>query len=414
MSARVACGAALCLLAAGCGSKTGLDVPELIEPPPPPPPCIELPDDPLANVTIDLATEAELKRADVFFLIDTTRSMEREIGEIRARLRDRLAPAIYAEIPDTYFGVGTVADFPLDPYGESGDVPFTMMRQLTRDLAAVQGAVDLIRLGSGGDAHEAQLEALYQVATGEGLGSFIRPSFGCPGGGFGGACFRDDAFPVILLFTDAPMHGGPVTGNGYRSDVMPRPHSYEQTIAMLRANNIRVLGLWSNVDDVLREDLVELVRDSGGVDSNGNPLVFNIGTDGERLDTGVADVLREYARSVIFDIGAVPLDPTPDDGVDVTGFVEEITPLYAVPMSGVDNIDVMARTFVGVISGTQVIFQVTLRGGSIAPGPTAQRFRLQVDFRTGGSTYIDSGFVDLVIPGLDGTGCEDLPPIDGQ
>lgn len=398
-----------------CGSKTGLDVPELIEPPPPPPPCVELPDDPLENVTIDLATEAELKRADVFFLIDTTRSMEREIGEIRSRLRDRLAPAIYAEIPDTYFGVGTVADFPLDPYGEQGDAPFSMMRQLTGDLSSVQGAVNLIRLGSGGDAHEAQIEALYQVATGEGLGTFIRPSFGCPGGGFGAACFRDDAFPVILLFTDAPMHGGPVTRNPYRAgDISPRPHTYDETIAVLRANNIRVLGLWSNVDDVLREDVVDLVRDSGGVDSNGNPLVFNIGTNGERLDTGVADVLREYARSVIFDIGAVALDPAPDDTVDVTDFVQEISPLRAVPMDGVDRIDLMAGTFVGVVSGTQVIFQVTLRGGSYVRGPTAQRFRLQVDFRTGGSTYIGSGFVDLVIPGLDGTGCEDLPPLDQQ
>lgn len=404
----------LALALVSCGSRTGLDVPDAAVPALPVIPCIELPDDPLTNVTVDLSTEAELKRADVFFLIDTTRSMEREIGEIRSRLRDRLAPAIYAEIPDTYFGVGTVADFPLSPYGESGDVAFSMMRQLTGDLSAIQGAVDLIRLGSGGDVHEAQLEALYQVATGEGLGDLIRPSLGCPGGGFGAACFRTDAFPVILLFTDAPMHGGPTTRSPYGPGVMPSPHTYQQTIDALRARNIRVLGLWSNVDDVLREDLVSVVRDSGGVDSSGRPLVFNIGIDGERLDRGVADVLREYARAVIFDIGAVALDPTPDDTVDVTEFVESITPLRAQPMTGIDRIDPLAGTFVGVVSGTQVIFQVTLRGDSGVRGPTAQRFRLQVDFRTGGSTFLGTGMVDLVIPGLDGTGCEDLPPLEGQ
>jgi hypothetical protein len=210
------------------------------------------------------------------------------------------------------------------------------------------------------------------------------------------------------------MHGGPLGRVPYDSNITPRPHSYAQTMDVLRRNEIRVLGLWSGVDDGLRDDLVAVVRDSGGVDSNGQPIVFNIGADGERLDTGVTDVLREYARSVIFNIGAYPLDPTPDDEVDVTSFIESITPLRAEPMSGIDRIDFAAGTFEGVVSGTNVTFQITLRSGSVVQGPTAQRFRLQVDFRTGGSTFIDSGEVDLVIPGLDGTGCDDLPPLEMQ
>lgn len=389
-----------------CGSKTGLDVPDVVVLAEPAPPCIELPTDPLTNVTIDLSTTAELRRADVFFLIDNTRSMEGEISEIRARLRDRLAPAIFEQIPDTHFGVGTVADFPIEPYGEPGDVPYSLIRQLTGDLATVQGAVDLIRLTSGGDIREAQIEAVYQVATGAGLGEHIPASFGCPSGGFGGVCFRDDAFPVILLFTDAPMHGGPATGDPYDSRISPAPHTYVQTIDALRERGIRVLGLWSNVNDFEREDLEAMARDSGGVDTRGAPLVFNIGSNGERLGTGVAGVLREFARSVIFNIGATAVDPTPDDGVNVTRFVESITPLRAEPMASIDRINPTEGTFEGVVSGTRVIFQVTLRGDSVVPGPTAQRFRLQVDFRTGGSTFIGSGEVDLVIPGLDGTGCE--------
>jgi len=402
------------LMIAGCGSKTGLDVPDVVVPPIPPPPCVELPNDPLANVTVDLATEAELKRADVFFLIDTTQSMQDEIEQIRKRLRDRIAPAIYAQIPDTYFGVGTFSDFPLPDYGGPDDVPFVMERQLTGDLADVQGAVELVRLANGSDEPEAHVEALYQVATGEGLGTYIEASLGCPAGGVGSACFRQDAFPVIMLFTDAPMHGGPSSGNPYGDDVVPRPHSYEEMLSALRRNRIRVLGLWSGPSDGTRADLVSTVRDTGGLDSNGDPIVFNIGQGGERLDTGVADVLREYARSVIFNIGAVALDPTPDDGVDVTNFVESITPLRADPMSGVDRIDPVAGTFEGVVSGTRVTFQIALRVGSYSPGPTAQRFRLQIDFRTGGSTYIGTGLVDLVIPGLDGSGCDDLPPLEGQ
>src|SRR5690606_16624524 len=115
----------------------------------------------------------------------------------------------------------------------------------TTELNRVQAAVDSLELGNGLDRPESQVEALYQVATGEGIGSYVPPSFGCPTGGFGYPCFRVDALPVVLLFTDAPFHAGPGGSNAYTCSISPPPHSYAQAVAALDALSIRVIGLYS-------------------------------------------------------------------------------------------------------------------------------------------------------------------------
>src|SRR6185503_8772042 len=104
---------------------------------------------------------------------------------------------------------------------------FVRLTSVTTDLVAVQSGVDLLPLLDGNDGPEAQVEALYQIATGEGLGSFVEPSSGCRSGGAGYACFRRDALPIILMFTDAPFHNGPNDQYPYQG-IAPAPHSWQQ------------------------------------------------------------------------------------------------------------------------------------------------------------------------------------------
>ncbi len=406
-------------LSLGCGSKTGLDVPDTgvdggvdagadagI-------PCIDLTLDG-GPIDLPLSTEAEIGRADVAFLIDTTASMQDEIDQIRDQLRDRLAPGIQAEIPDAQFAVATFEDFPLDPFGAPDDQPFQLRQRMSEDLSLVQAAVNSIELGNGRDEPESQTEALYQMATGEGLGdpftpsnpAFIPPRLGCPSGGNGYPCFRDDALPVILLFTDAPFHNGP-DGDAYPPGTFsPPPHTFAQAIRALNEFDIRVIGFDSGDGEATR-DLSAAARETDAVGESGRPLVFNIGRRGERLGTQVIDAIKEFADTVIFDIDAVLVDPDPGDGVDVTGFVADVEPLSASPPDGVESIDVDANVFRGVRSGTSVLFQLRLRNDSVVPGEAPQRFRLEVVFRGDGRTRLGRRVVQLVIPGADGSGCED-------
>jgi hypothetical protein len=403
------------LLAIGCGSKTGLDLPDAqvdggldagmdatI-------PCIILTPDG-GPIDLPLETQAELVKADVVFLIDTTASMQDEIDAVRDSLRDRLAPAIDAAIPDAEIAVATFADFPVDPFGDAGqgDSPFRLHLQVTDDLSRVQAAVNGIELGNGRDEPESQTEALFQVATTEGLEPFVPPSLGCPSGGSGYVCFRNDALPVVLLITDAPFHNGPDGRNAYDSgSITPRPHTYDEALTELQRLRVRVIGFDSG-DGEARIDLSRVATDTGAVSPGGGPLVFDIGRNGERLGTGVVDAIRQFAEGVSFDIDLVLRDPSPRDGVDVTAFVESAVPLRAVPMDGVASIDVEAGVFRGVQAGTTVVFQLRLVPGAVVVGPVSRRFLLEVIFRGDGRTVLDRRLIEIVIPGEDGGTCGNM------
>ncbi len=401
------------LAASACGAKTGLNVPDGevdaandggdagVDVP-----CIEVPLDG-GPIDLPLSTEAQVGRADVLFLIDTTASMQDEIDRIRDQIRDRLAPAIERTLQDTQIGVATFADFPIEPFGdaEAGDVPFRLLSQMTDDLAQVQAAVGSIRLGNGRDEAESHVEALYQVATGAGLEPHVPASFGCPSGGLGYPCFREDALPVVLLFTDAPFHNGPGGSNPYMR-ISPRPHTYEEAVTELNLLGIKVMCFDSG-DGGASADLNRIARDTNALRPDGRPLVFDVGRRGEDLGTEVVGAIELFAEAIVFDVDTLLLDPDPRDGVDPRDFVQAVVPVSAEPSDGVDSIDTEAGVFRGVVSGTDLLFRLTLRNDAIVPGPTARRFRLEIVFRGDGRTRLDRRIVEIVIPGADGTGCDD-------
>jgi len=409
----------LCALAlgAGCGAKTGLLVPDASDQNEPDaaldagvdaPPCYEVPVD---GGPLDIAMEvqAQVGRADVLLLIDTTTSMQEEIDQIRARLRDRIVPAISEALPDSQLGVASFADFPVSPYGSAGrDTPFTLHLAMTSSVADAQGAVNSIRLSNGADQPESQIEALYQTATGAGLGAYVAPSEGCPSGGTGYPCFRRDALPVVLLFTDAPMHNGP-SGHGYGGLLSPPAHTYAATLRELNRLGVRVIGFDSG-GGTGRSDLEAVARATNAVDAAGAPLVYQIGTGGERLSTGVVDAVRTFASTAVFDIDAIAVDPDPADGIDVTALVREFTPLSADPPEGVREIDRVANVFRGVRAGTRVSYRVVLQNGVITPGPEPIVLRLEVIFRGDGRTRLASRILEIVIPAADGAGCRSPAP----
>jgi len=249
--------------------------------------CDGLVDEDCGTPTVDCTT------ADVLFLVDTTGSMSGEIGQIQARLRDTIIPGLAREIADVRFAVASLDDFPVGGYGSFGDTPFRLVQGITSSVTATQSAVNTLRAAGGADAPESQVEALYQVATGSGFGSFVPARGGCSGGGVGYPCFRPGATPIILLFTDADFHNGPGGAYPY-SGISPTPHTYSQAVTSLNAIGAKVLGLMSGLP--ARDDLIAIARDTGAVASDGTPIVFDIGSDGRSLGADVVRAVQTLCR----------------------------------------------------------------------------------------------------------------------
>jgi hypothetical protein len=419
----------------GCGARTGLRTPDVpTDTPPvdaasprPPETCIELPAD-AGVTTVDLDTRPQVSVADVFFLIDRTGSMDGEIDNIKANLQRTIVPAIARAIDDVQFGVATYADFPLqapngNDYGDPTDIPFTLVSPIDRGIANVQGAVNGIVTGGGGDNPEAMTEALYQIATGAGYLPWITPRVACPvPGRLGYGCLRPNAQTILVLVSDAPSHNGPLNLNAYNPSSFTAPascppgrpacaaatppHVYADAITALRALNARVIGISSGVPPFSgRDDMRRLAIDTGSVTAAGNPLVFDIGSDGRDLDTRVVSAVETFTQQVRFNASAriVDLDPAHP----ASQFVLAVRPASASPMSNIERLD--ATTFYGVVPGTRLTFALDLQN-RLPRMATAQRFPARVQFFGDGRANLGSQDIVIVIPGDDGAGCNAAAP----
>jgi hypothetical protein len=398
-------------LGAGCGAKTGLHEPDggVVDAFVPeemdagaPTRCIEVPPDG-GPVTAAFTVPVSLAVVDVFFLIDATASMVDEIDNVRSGLRTSVVPGVRAAIPDAAFGVALVGEFPVEPFGPRDVSPYEMRSLITRDLLQIEGALDEVPSWGNFDDPEAQVEGLYQVATGEGLGEFIPPSFGCPGGGSGGACFRGESLPVIVLITDAPFHNGPGESEMYRG-ISPPPHSFEEAVDALVERGIFVIGLGAR--DVGRPsplgDLRAIAEATGAVDEAGNVLAFDIGSRGDGVDDGIVRAIERLAAGLPLDVDAV-VEDSPGDAIDARMLVTEVRPREADPADGIAGIE--GDTFLGVVPGTRVTFEIVVDASGLPPSESTRRIPARIIFRAFGRSRVGREDIVIVIPGADGGGC---------
>src|SRR5690606_16170949 len=97
--------------------------------------------------------------------------------------------AIRCTIPDAWFGVGYHDDIPVSPYGGSGDIVYRNVLDIQSSLPAAQAAVNTLSLHWGNDGPESETQALWAIATGGGISSYLPARTGCAAGRWGYPCF---------------------------------------------------------------------------------------------------------------------------------------------------------------------------------------------------------------------------------
>ncbi|MFK7985123.1 MAG: hypothetical protein AB8I08_03755 [Sandaracinaceae bacterium] len=405
---------------AGCGSRTGLETPDAgpdagtdagPDAGPPPPPCIEVPPEE-GLVTAQLDVPASLAVVDIMFLVDATGSMRDEIDAVRAGLRDLVVPGVRRAIPDAAFGLAFFGEFPVAPHGRDGNLPYELRSPITTEVTRVEAAFDETPNWGNLDDPEAAIEGLYQVATGDGYGSagtpgFVPQTLGCPGGGTGGACFRDDALPIVMLITDSPMHNGPPdVAPDAPYAFTPAPATYEEAIAAANALDLLVVTLGAS-DPIRRpphDHLRALSRDTNSVDADGQPLWFDIGGGGDRIGREIVSAVQFVASAVPLTVDAV-LEDIPGDGVDADLVIRGVRAASADPPGNVEAIE--GDTFRGVVPGTRLTFDVLVDASELPPSTERRVFPARIVFRAAGRSRLDVREIQIVVPGADGLGCEE-------
>ena len=405
-----------------------------------------------------LTFSTDVKAMDVFINMDVTGSMSEEIANLRAALSGDIIPAIQAQVPDTQFGAGSFGDFPISPYGTSGtDQPFRLLQTITADITAVQVAVGTYVANGGSDGPESNIEALYQIATGEGLAAPAPTSVAPNMDGIGGVGFREGSFPIVVSITDALSHdpmgnaacdfGGPEL---YAGDVATNAHSQTQAMEALNGICGRVIqiavggtGTCTAYDDGVQfnEATGALVppeawdvagRPAGctagqcctglfgaGVAPNANglcPMTYQANANGSGVDSSFSSAVSLLAAYGQFDVTSmvtgvdadVDGEPLPA-GTTTADFIQSVTPFDhgMVPLPGVADPTLTPTTFENVIPDTDVIFTVTAFNDFVEQGTSPRLFTANIQVLADSCGELDDRDVFVLVPP------EELPPPAG-
>jgi hypothetical protein len=349
-----------------------------------------------------LTFSTEVKSIDVFVNMDTTASMDGAIANLQDAMATTVVPEIQAQVPDTQFGAGAFQDFPIAPWGIATDQPFALVQPITDDIDAVQGALLGYQMGDGNDPPEAHFEALYQIATGEGLdgpGATMVPPYS---DGIGGAGFREGSLPIVVSITNEISHDTVESDCGrlYTGEVASAAHSRQQALDALDGICARVVqvGL-SGGPCSATEDGIRLAEDTGAIippdawdiagrpancdpdecctgtsgagrAPNGDgmcPMSFQVQFTGVGVATSFATAIQLLAAYGQFGVTRVVSGVTADvdglalpEGTTTADFIKAVVPLDhgPVPLPGVPDPTLGETAFENVIPNTDVIFDV--------------------------------------------------------
>ncbi len=346
----------------------------------------QLPPDP-SRGTVDCAG-GSVTQADVVLALDTTNSMQSFVNSIRSSFV-QLVRDLGAEIPNIAFGAGGFEDFPgCGEAGSPGDIPWYLVHRVMtvstpEGIASVENRIGAMVADNGGDGPESVHQALYEIATGQGVSqgganvppfdAISAPPMPIPAGeslgDIGGVGFRAGSLPIVILGTDNKGHNcEPWPDNNYTCGMTVA--TCDRAIEELTDIGARVIGMtpgvppgtpaflvadWEAIVAGAEEEMRYVVEGTGGVvppsawsmgaarptgcspdqcctlengagrapEASGQcPLVFRVGLND--VGNAIAPAIKVLAKGGSFDIGA-RIQDDPSDAVDaVAEFVNYI------------------------------------------------------------------------------------------
>ncbi|HWL65541.1 MAG TPA: vWA domain-containing protein, partial [Actinomycetota bacterium] len=269
------------------------------------------------TVTYDVGVPRTLTPLDVFFVVDTSSSMTQVIKEAAEAL-ETIYRGLASSGAAVQFGLAEYRSYPIDipPKSETDNYVYRRVLDVGSTTAQMEDAIEGLT-AAGGGVYDAQLEALWQAATGNGADVWPPgPSSRDVPPGIQ-ANFRKNALRVVLHVGDEPF--GREDSASDSDNTVTRPESelakpdipeFETVAAALRANGVKQLGLslYPDATPDLRRmaDATGAFAPPGGVDCDrdgstdvpaGEPLVCVLQQD-EIDDANMAPAIVELVEAV--------------------------------------------------------------------------------------------------------------------
>jgi uncharacterized repeat protein (TIGR01451 family) len=231
-------------------------------------------------------------KPDILFLADTTGSMGGAITNIRTNAT-AIMNDVRVEQADAQFGAAEYRDFNCsDPFA------YRLNQAITPSIADVQTGINAWVTGDGCDTPEAQLNALFELAS--------NPATG----------FRPGSSRIVAWFGDASGHD-PSGG-----------HTLAQTIAALQAASIRVVAV--NVNSGFGDGLNATGQASAVATATGGSFFPGATNDqvADAILTGLSNLPVTVTHTVLCDPGvSASLSPASQSGTsgDTFAFAETVT-----------------------------------------------------------------------------------------
>lgn len=239
--------------------------------------------------TDTLTFSPSVQKADIFFSIDTTGSMDGEIYNLKHTLSSVIIPQTRAKITDSAYGVTQFRD---------ENEPSLIQNNPSTNTMTAQISVNNLVAEFGGDGPEAGYFSLYNM-TANGV-------------------FRGGSIPIAIHITDAVSH--------------ERGASKTDTISALTAKGIKTITVFSlgGYDGVnAQTQLNELSSSTGAVvpecaGAGRTTLFYSIAADGSGLDTAVVNGIDALVKYAVFDVYALPADDNNSSTIDTSCFLKEV------------------------------------------------------------------------------------------
>jgi len=238
-----------------------------------------------------LAAGGGLYKADVAIVMDTTGSMGGSIADLVSSLVGKILPELRRQIPDIAFGLVEHKDYPVSPYGGTGDFPVKLHREITDNVESVRTALASLSASGGSDLPESQVPAMFHALTGAELkwSSGSVPKREPPAGKLGAIGFRPGALPIVVLVTDIDWHEA--THDPYSASTVPDAVTREQLADAFNGLNAKFINVTQTQMGRTTEEQPDWLSDKTA--SNVPVTAFQSKCGAGKCCTGVSGAARD-------------------------------------------------------------------------------------------------------------------------